>query len=198
MQIVRLVLVALCLTGAVRATSVIPPSFDELVGDAELIFRGEVTGVRSGWVGDGARRRIATWVTFAVEHALRGTAGATLTLEFLGGSVGEKALVLAGWPSFAVGERGVFFVENRQGRICPLVRLRHGRYRIVPDPGAPAGRVVRDDGSPLRSGADVAVPLADAPGRSDSAPPAASLSLAAFETAIAARSAVLPLRRSVP
>ena len=54
MKISRLLL-TLCLLGAaatVRATSVIPPSFDQLVGQAQVIFQGTVTRrtVRSGTV----------------------------------------------------------------------------------------------------------------------------------------------------
>src|SRR2546425_469890 len=36
------------------ATTVIPPSFDDLVGRAEMIFQGTVTDVRSEWTGEGA------------------------------------------------------------------------------------------------------------------------------------------------
>ena len=36
---------------SVRATTVIPPTFDQLVSDAELIFEGTVTDTRSEWTG---------------------------------------------------------------------------------------------------------------------------------------------------
>ena len=45
------------------ATTVIPPNFDELVSRAEVIFEGEVTGVQSQWIGEGAEHRIVTFVT---------------------------------------------------------------------------------------------------------------------------------------
>ena len=51
-------------SSSLRATTVIPPSFDELVSRAELIFQGSVTDVRSQWVGEGAQRHIVTYVTF--------------------------------------------------------------------------------------------------------------------------------------
>jgi len=211
--------VGLGLLAVVRATTVVPPSFDELVRDSELIFRGRVTAVKSDWSGEGKRRAPATWVTFAVERTLRGSVGETITLEFMGGEVGQKRLVLAGWPKFAVGDRGVFFVENREGRVCPLMRLRHGKYRIVGEGGGGSAgaranaeaqggavgdeRVWRDDGTPLRAVAEVgavlgerapagAVPTAAAAGAGNG-----GLTVAEFEAQIAARSAQLPRKDEV-
>jgi hypothetical protein len=149
MRIGIVVSVMLSLLATSRATTVVPPSFDELVRESELIFRGRVTAVKSDWSGEGKGRAPATWVTFAVERTLRGSAGDTLTLEYLGGEVGPKRLVLAGWPQFAVGDRGVFFVENREGRGGPLMRLRHGKYRVVSEGGngsASAGGGAGDGG----------------------------------------------------
>ena len=62
----------------VRATTVIPPTFDQLVGDAELIFEGTVTASRSQWVGSGAERHIVTDVTFSIEEAIKGAPGKEL------------------------------------------------------------------------------------------------------------------------
>jgi hypothetical protein len=195
MKTLRLLAAILCVIAVARGTTVIPPTFDELVRDAELIVRGRVTALRSGWSGTaaGSKPRIATWVTITVERVLRGEAGATLTLEFIGGEVGERRLDVAGWPRFAAGERGIFFVENRQARMCPLVRLRHGRYRIIGDgPAASAGRVVRDDYSPVEPATDVAVPLAERSEPVRAAAAGSAMSLADFEARIAARAAALP------
>ena len=177
-----------------RATTVIPPTFDELVASSELVFRGRVTAVGSFLKERSGRSQIATRVTFAVERTLRGEAGATLTLEFLGGAIGDKELVLAGWPTFAVGDRGVFFVENRHGTLCPLVRLRHGRYRIIAGAKATAERVVRDDFTPLPATAFVAMPLAGTTATPGGAPASGSMTLGQFESQVLARSADLPRR----
>lgn len=185
----RLLLLALAAVLTARATTVIPPQFDELVASSEVVFRGRVTNVEMAWAGAG-KARIVTRVTFAVERTLRGDAPPTMTLEFLGGSVGGRSLVVAGWPTFAVGNRGVFFVENRRSRICPLVRLRHGRYRIVEDGGGAPERVVRDDYTPVRTMSDVARPLREAPARA--AAVIESVTLQEFETFVTERSAALP------
>jgi hypothetical protein len=169
-----------------NATTVSPPSFDELVDGSPLVFRGRVTAVQSGWSGDGAQRHLATRVTFVVERVLKGEVPGPLTLEFMGGERDGRRLEIVGLPKFEVGERGVYFVENRNGRLCPLTRLRHGRYRIAPETPGGVERVARDDRSPLRDTAAVREPLADG-GAVRAASPGGGMSLAEFEGAISER-----------
>ncbi len=192
MSILRVLIVVFSFVVSAQATSVIPPTFDELVRESELIFRGRVTAVRSGWSEAGVKLRIATWVTIAVERTLRGEAGAAITLEFMGGEVGERRMEVAGWPRFEVGDRGIFFVENRQGRMCPLVRLRHGRYRIVREESSAVEGVVRDDYSPVEAATNFAVPLAERNASPSAAARTPAIALAACEALIASRSALLP------
>ncbi len=186
----RFLFLALILAVAVRATTVVPPNFDQLVGQSEVVFRGEVKAVSVVWTGEGETRRIATRVTFAVERVLHGTAGEKLTLEFMGGQLGGRRLTVAGLPQFAVGERGVFFVEDRDARLCPLLRLRHGRYRILKDESG-VERIARDDGSPLNAIAAVQQPLAEtaAAASQRALTLSAGLTLGAFEQAIVERGA---------
>src|SRR2546429_7239147 len=87
------------------ATTVIPPSFDELVARAELIFQGSVTDVRSEWTGEGAQRHIMSYVTLKVEDAIKGNPGPTVTLRMLGGTVGGETMEVADAPRFKVGDR---------------------------------------------------------------------------------------------
>ncbi|MBL9187656.1 MAG: hypothetical protein JNK23_09275 [Opitutaceae bacterium] len=199
MKLLRLALMIACLAGAARATTVIPPTFDELVRESELIFRGRVTAVKSGWSQAGEKPRIATWVTFAVERTLRGTAPeSSITLEFVGGTVGEHRLEVAGWPSFEVGDRGVFFVENRQARMCPLVRLRHGRYRVVDGGSGAAERVVRDDYTAVEATNDRAQPMAEQSGPARAASAVTTVGLVEFEARISSRSVALPRPQLAP
>ena len=153
-----------------------------------------VRRMSAGDVAPGARANAcvpAPGVDAGPERTLRGEAGPTLTLEFVGGTIGERRLEVAGWPAFEVGDRGVFFVENRQARMCPIVRLRHGRYRIVGEGGALSERVVRDDYSPVEATLDVAVPLAERSGPARAAA-GGGMGLAEFEGRIAMRSAAFP------
>src|SRR5205085_8375189 len=82
------------------ATTVIPPSFDELVSRAEMIFQGSVTGVRSEWTGEGAQRHIMSYVTLKVEDAIKGNPGSTVTLRMLGGTVGGETMEVTDAPKF--------------------------------------------------------------------------------------------------
>ena len=133
---------------AALATTVIPPSFDDLVGRAEMIFQGTVTDVRSEWTGEGAQRHIMSYVTVKVEEAVKGNPGASVTLRMLGGTVGAETMEVADAPKFKVGDRDILFVENNGTQFIPLVGIMHGRFRVKKDE---TGRdaVFTNEGSPL-------------------------------------------------
>src|SRR5438132_1125375 len=96
------------------ATTVIPPSFDELVSRAEVIFQGTVTDVRSQWVGEGGQRHINSYVTFKVEDAIKGKPGAQITLQMLGGTVGSETMEVTDAPKFKVGDRDILIEVLRR------------------------------------------------------------------------------------
>src|SRR5438477_9648341 len=133
---------------AALATTVIPPSFDDLVGRAEMIFQGTVTDVRSEWTGEGAQRHIMTYVTVKVEEAIKGNPGASVTLRMLGGTVGAETMEVADAPKFKVGDRDILFVENNGTQFVPLVGIMHGRFRVKKDT-AGQDAVFTNEGSPL-------------------------------------------------
>ena len=131
-----------------NATTVIPPNFDELVSRAEVIFEGEVTGVQSQWIGEGAEHRIVTFVTFKVDDALKGSPGATYSMRMLGGTVDGQTMEVTDAPKFKVGDHDVLFVENNGSQFIPLVGIQHGRFRVEKDQ---AGRdtLLTGEGQPL-------------------------------------------------
>ena len=118
---------------AAQATTVIPPTFDQLVSQAQVIFQGTVTDVRSQWAGEGGQRHIVTFVTFKVEDTLKGTAGATYSIRLLGGTVDGETMEVTDTPKFKVGDRDILFVENNGSQFVPLVGIMNGRFRIQPD-----------------------------------------------------------------
>src|SRR5437660_7626449 len=130
------------------ATTVIPPSFDELVSRAEVIFQGTVTDVRSQWVGEGGQRHINSYVTFKVEDAIKGKPGAQITLQLLGGTVGGETMEVTDAPKFKVGDRDILFVENNGTQFVPLVGIMHGRFRVKKN-AAGQDAVFTNEGSPL-------------------------------------------------
>src|SRR5437764_6180049 len=136
------------LVSVALATTVIPPSFDDLVARAEMIFQGTVTDVRSEWAGEGAQRHIMSYVTVKVEETIKGNPGASVTLQMLGGTVGAETMEVADAPKFKVGDRDILFVENNGTQFIPLVGIMHGRFRIKKDE-AGSDAVFTNEGSPL-------------------------------------------------
>ncbi len=115
------------------ATTVVPPTFDELVSRAEVILQGSVASVRSEWTGDGGNRRIISYVTFTSEDVIKGNAGATYTLRMLGGTVGDRTMEVTDAPKFVQGDRVILFVENNGTQFIPLVGIMHGCFRVQQD-----------------------------------------------------------------
>jgi hypothetical protein len=113
-----------------NATTVIPPSFDELVNQAQVIFQGEVTNVQCEWAGEGAQRHIVSYVTFHVADALKGSVGSSYTIRMLGGTVDGETMGVADAPTFKVGDKEVLFVENNGSQFVPLVGIMHGRFHL--------------------------------------------------------------------
>jgi hypothetical protein len=193
-RLLSVVALAVALFASVaQATSVVPPSFAELVADADAIYRGRVTALQARRVErpDGQGSVIKTFVTLAVERVLKGPAREEITLEFLGGMVGDEQLEVTGMPKFAVGGREFVFVQKNGVQFCPLVALGHGRYRVRHDTASGRDYIERDNGLPLTDPAEVAVPLQQLPTPLRAASAASSLaralSPAAFEASVTAQ-----------
>lgn len=139
------------------AMSVRPPSFEELVAKADTVIRAEVISTRSEMQGEGAKKRIVTFVKVRVERVLVGEAATEMELEMLGGTVGNETMEVGGMTTFSKGDRDILFVQGNGKQFCPLVGVNHGRYLIVPREGKSGEFVARADNLPLRSEADVSV-----------------------------------------
>lgn len=134
------------------ATSVIAPSFDDLVSRADLIFTGHVISQHSEWRNTNGQRSIVTLVKFGVEEVHKGRAGVTVKLQFLGGSIGAVTLDVSDMPKFTPGERVVLFVEKNSINASPLIGFYHGKFSLRKD-AAGSDSVWKHDGQAL---ADVA------------------------------------------
>ena len=143
-----LIVAAVCVSGFSFATTVIPPSFDELVTHAQIIFEGTVTNVRSAWIGEGAQRHIVSYVNFKVNDTFKGNPGNQITLRMFGGTVEGQTMEVSDAPKFKRGDRDVLFVENNGTQFIPLVGIMHGRFHVRKDAN---GRdvIYKNDGSPL-------------------------------------------------
>lgn len=132
------------------ATTVIPPTFDQLVRQAEFIFQGTVTDVKSVWEGEGGQRHIETYVTFQVQDSVKGEAGNSYTIRMLGGSVGDETMLVTDAPKFKVGDRDILFVEHNYDQFVPLVGIGHGRFHIQRDEESGRDIVINDEGEPVK------------------------------------------------
>lgn len=180
---------------AAAAMSVVPPTFPELVAEAETIVRGSVTDVRTEEFDSPQGRGIRTLVTVRVERTLKGAPGPTLTLSVLGGTVGRRTLGIAGMPQFQVGDRQIVFVADNGRVFCPLIGIGHGRYHVRTDAATGREYVARDNGVPLDSTEEVVVPLAGTPALARMKNPATALAPADFEARISATLAEQALGR---
>jgi hypothetical protein len=144
-------LVACTLFGlsAAWGTTVVPPTFEELVIQAEVIFQGAVTDVRSEWAGAGTQRHIVTYVTFRVEERFKGNAGASYSIRLLGGTVDGETMEVTDTPKFNVGDRDILFVENNGSQFVPLVGISHGRFRVDRDQTTGRDVVMTNERTPL-------------------------------------------------
>lgn len=151
------VLLTTVLTHVGFASTVVPPTLPQMVQKADRIFVGHVVDVRSYWSGTVIR----TDVTFSNSDTVKGPSSPQVRLTFLGGTIGDVSLEVAGTPQFTIGdEQVVFAVDTRQ--ISPIVGFWHGRVRISRDVVTGAARVLRHDGTPFSGAAALteAPPLA--------------------------------------
>ncbi|HEX8078481.1 MAG TPA: hypothetical protein VF511_11750 [Chthoniobacterales bacterium] len=132
---------------AVQATTVIPPTFDQLVGDSDSIFEGTVTSLRSEWTGEGKDRHIVTYVTFKVEDAIKGVLGADYTLRMFGGTVEGQTMEVTDAPRFKVGDRDILFVTHNGTQFIPLVGIMHGRFHVKLEENGAREKIAKDNGA---------------------------------------------------
>ena len=141
-----------------QPTSILAPTFDELVAKADEVALARVVARRSAWVASRTGRAIVTDVTFEIERTLKGPVYAQRTLEFLGGTVGDDTLSIDGMPEFRVQDRDVLFIHDAGRPASPLVGFSYGRFRVMRDGAFGAETVRTHDGRPLASLAEVGNP----------------------------------------
>ncbi len=159
MQVRRLLpcLAVLCLLLAApfgRATTVIQPTFDRLVGTADYVVRVKVKSIESSWRDNTAKpgeRYMGTAVTLDVLETISGTPPSPLVLDLIGGKVGNEELTIEGAPKFVVGQESILFVRGNGQVYFPLVGLMHGYFPIRRDVRTGTAQVLRANGSPLYS-----------------------------------------------
>ena len=127
-------------------------SLVEMSKSAEIIADVTVLNAQSYWAAPAGVKAIRTKITFAVNRVIKGNPGQTLALEFLGGSVGGRALKVPGLPQFAGGERYILFSAGPgSALVCPVLGLDQGALRVVHDNESGTDRVFRNWGQPVNA-----------------------------------------------
>jgi hypothetical protein len=181
---VLLLAVVVCPTPA-QATTVIPPSFDDLVNQSDYVVRAVVKSVSCEWRSEGANRHILTKVELEVEEVIAGNPPTPLVLEMLGGKIGDLQMVVQGTPEFKVGDEDILFIHGNGIQFNPLVALGHGRYPIKHDAQTGRSYMTRSNGEILHDEQEVAKPLEENGAlKAETISPASPLSPEAFVTRI--------------
>ncbi len=157
LSLISVLLVSLSLPAF--ATTVLQLSFEEVAESAELIFEGRVTDVEVVQTGP---RSIHTNVTFEVISVIKGNYADTgITLQFLGGEVDGRRLVVQGMQMPAQGDTGIFFVESLQETLIhPLVGWSQGHFLLETDSTGET-RVLSAEHAPVTGIALAVEPQAD-------------------------------------
>ena len=113
---------------ALRATTLLPAEFREIVGNSQIIAYGHVRDAVPELSDD--RKRIETVVTFEVGTYLKGGPGETITFRVPGGQVGRYRSVMVGAPVFASGDEAVLFFTQREDGVPRVFGLNQGVFRV--------------------------------------------------------------------
>lgn len=147
-------LALLLIAPVTRATTVIQPTFSEMVDAADYIVRVEVKSVTSAWRDNPSQpgdRYIGSKIELAVREVIKGTPPDPLVLDVVGGRVGEDEFVIDGAPRLQAGDECILFVRGNGRTFFPLVGLMHGYFPIYRDTMTKRASVLRFNGQPLRN-----------------------------------------------
>ncbi len=172
------------LTSATWATTIRPPSFEELVDLSGRIVRAEVVEVRPFEDSHEEDRIVRTEIILNVLESFDGNVPVgELRIRHLGGEVNGLRLEVGAMPKFESGKEVVLFLHSEGRFICPTVGWGHGKYRVDRTASDGVARIIRSNGLPLQSIAQVAEPIHGGPMKAQSFDPLSQpdgLSLAQF------------------
>jgi hypothetical protein len=132
LTILLLVLTSTLPFSTIYGASVLKITMDELLTESEFIFEGRVLSVESKQTGP---KRIHTFVTCEIKEIIKGEyPEQTITLRFLGGSVGNLTMAVSDIQIPRDGERGVYFVESLdRNQVHPLYGWSQGHFTVTAD-----------------------------------------------------------------
>jgi hypothetical protein len=137
-----------------EAITVVPMTFEQLVGESTAVVYARVAEVRGRWTQD--RRNIESIVTVEPLRYVKGDLGERIALRLPGGEAGGMTQVLPGAPVLREGDLVVLFLGSSGPSIPSPVGLTQGVFRVavdrrtgttlvIPPPlkASAAGRIIR-------------------------------------------------------
>ena len=115
------------------ASSIKQLDINELLSQSELVFEGHVIERQARW--NNTKTDIVTEIVFRVDEVVVGTyAEPTLSLSFLGGTVGQTTVSIEGSTMPSLNESGVYFINSTaQLQVNPIVGWAQGHFLTVRD-----------------------------------------------------------------
>jgi hypothetical protein len=120
------------------ASLTVSTEFRDVVSEATLIVRGQVTDVRAIRVPGSGVESVGT---IAIESVIKGSAGPFVSIRVPGGQLGRVRYVMAGVPTLRPGGHAVFFLTQAPDNTLRPIGLALGIFRVHASPGT-AGPVV--------------------------------------------------------
>jgi hypothetical protein len=139
--------------GGASATLLMALDLPTMVGRADRIAVVDVVSVTPAW--NARHDRISTTIQLSVVDCWKGElpAGALLTVQQPGGTVGDITTIVDGMPHFTPGERALVFLHGPTDR-ATVVGMTQGKRPLRRDPSSGRWMVAAPD----RSGADFVRP----------------------------------------
>jgi hypothetical protein len=149
--IILLVALLAIAPAGVQATILRALDLPEIVQQAEIIADVTVIHLESYWASPAGVKAIRTKVTFALNRpALKGQVSSPFSLEFLGGTVGNRRIVVDSMPQLLIGERVIIFSYGPdKAFVSPFIGMDQGIMRVVHDDQNSVDRVYRWWGQPV-------------------------------------------------
>jgi PKD repeat protein len=119
---IALLLLAVALPAG--ATTIVEPTDDQLIDRSELIAVGSVVSSAPRLAGGS----IWTDTEISVERTFRGAATSRVTVRELGGTLGDRATIAFGSPTFSTGERVLLFLDRRDDGTWSTIDLFIGKF----------------------------------------------------------------------
>ncbi len=115
-----------------HAASVRQVAMDEMLQQCQFVFEGKVLALDAK---ENSQKRIHTYATFKIQDIIKGEySGDTITLSFLGGTVGDVTMSVSDMKVPQVGEHGIYFVESlERSQVNPLYGWSQGHFLVQSD-----------------------------------------------------------------